>query len=216
MQYLIYDNTIYSILLGQTQPQSTSINVSTNFLSLRDNPLGEEDILKLPLIQFRIHNINYSRSVLKSLGAPYWVHIQNNIPELIKDNMQARGIEVIVRPLENDKRLKNLFLLNPKLLDWLQDPQNKEPHNDRIEREIIADELTKRGVHFDSIYQTSLNDEVTQKPISLERYLLQKLKIDTNQIQYKHYPLHRYYKKYFNIDLPINLNERSIYGEVDM
>lgn len=216
MQYLICDDTIYSLLLGQFQTKNEIIHPSTIFFSPSDYQTRNNNVHALPLVQFRIHNINYCRSNQRSLGAPYWAHIQNNIPELIKDSLQERGIEVIVRPLENDKQLKNLLLLNRKLINWLQDPQNKEAHNDRIEREIVADELIKRGIHFDSIYQTSLSDEVAQKPISLERYLIKKLQIDTSLIQYKHYPLHRYYKKHFNIDLPINLNERSIYGEVDM
>lgn len=212
--FFIDDSSIYSkfylwILQGLKIDYSlvTIADLSSNSATYRDS------VLFFPSFEFRITNANYNRTLEKQFGPPYFVHIRSNRSELVRRHFEKTFKKCICNPLTEFPNLLRSYLLNPELLAWLSSTSLPLPHNDFFDRGLMQNILNTHKIPYDSPYQ--LASEF--KSLGLLQCAFQLLPpMLTENTQYQHYPLHRFYQKYLDTDLNINRFERTIYGDVHL
>lgn len=210
MVYLVDDKSIFSVyskfLLEKSCKNLLCISPK-DFVKLHPNELVLNEYW-LPMQPFRVYNVNFVRCLNSRFGSPYWVHIRSDLTEQLNKYFFKINLKKNIHILEYDH---TNILFNQSYKSWLLDKDNIEPHNDRIERKVLKIILEQNGITNINLYET----QIYFSQNTLIDHLVDELKIKVNNLKYKHYPLHRIYKKFFNKDIQINLLERSIYGEVD-
>jgi hypothetical protein len=170
----------------------------------------EEYILFLPVFELRIFNINYDRIIKKEYGKPYFVFIENNRSEILYDSLKNHFSGVVTNPLLQLPKLLQAYLQSAELMTWLKDTSCPHPHNDEFDRNFLLKETKKRFFLKDPRYKKSKllgRNELTN-------WSLKQIHLDAHEITYQQFPIHRLYQFFFNVDLPINLLERELYGDV--
>lgn len=208
------DGSIYSIFY-QTNLKKCGADFTVKSLEevVHTVETGEktDHIIFLPHFAVRIINANFNRTLNKEFGRPYLVFLESNRANQIKEYFETAYKKCIFNAALEFPHLLKAILLDDNFITWMNQDSILEPHNDRTERLMVQSELENQNIMVSNIYCSNSGAAAA----SLETQLFNKIK-KTDPLIYSQRPAHRVYKKYLNIDLPINLNERKIYGEAHL
>ncbi len=156
---------------------------------------------------YRIWNANYYRSLDREFGSPYFVLIEIEARSEAKQWILRNGLKVHWHLEELVPTWNREVLTHPLMLEWLGADSCPEPHNDRVERLVFQDLLSRHGVVPREAYdQKQLAEEL--------KSLANKYLGSSERIRRKYYPAHSYYRQRLEIELSINLFERGLYGDL--
>ncbi len=208
---LLDDDSIFSQIFAELL---TQLNITFQKIS----PLDLESLLKrnqkiekyliLPLLNFRIFNINYDRHLQKPLAMlPYWVHIRDDRNYSLAQELKKFFKDVLINPLENDDELLKVYLSDVAVTQWLTGLTPNERHNDFFERNLWRK-------YFPQISSDLYKTLPLFKSQSLEEYLSRLLSL-TAEERIMHFPIHSLMTRMKLPPLPINQLEQEIYGFKD-
>lgn len=166
-------------------------------------------LVVFPIFKFRIFNINFNTTLAKEFGSPYLVHIsQNNIVSSAQLFLNKSN-HYVFNPLIQFPHFFKSYLNHPVVISWLHQASIQTAHNDEMDRNLVMDLIDPIGQLLTDKYFNNSTEQL------LIQHDLSNLIKPSNNLEYCHYPIHSFYKKYLGEDLKINLAERSIYGDVN-
>ncbi len=175
---------------------SNEVCANFTFLSLEEiqkQRLSEKKmtVFILPELNFTIFNLNYDRISQLELSSPYLVAIRNkknaSCAIALQQHFNQTGEPLALLP-----NLARFYLESEELLNWVLQESIPAPHNAEFEK-LFFDPTITRPVESDKL-QNHYSTYSSSKSILFD-----------------HYPIHLFYKKYFNINLNININEQRLY-----
>lgn len=194
------DLQLFTIDIGQSWlPFIESNYKRLNLKVLQQDEIDKNQVLKdrqtafiLPEVNFTVFNINFDRIAQKEISSPYMVFIRNLKSRHSTKFLLENGFNFSGEFFSFFPHLARHYMQSETFLQWLTQKSCPEPHSARIENNF-----------FDKDQSRKID------PLALKSFY-SKTKADIH-IEFDHYPIHLFYKKYLNIELNINLTERLLY-----
>lgn len=158
--------------------------------------------LIVPRAFLRVINANWSHSTNKSYGDPYWVYTENERYHCMHMIQQAEQLEIEPNIFKWSSRVYSAYFNNPMLKAFFLSTDKPAANNYLLERSILCHIYEELGGKA----QVELHKKHWPAPKALRAIL------PTVDLQQASFPIHGFYKKYLNQNLPANTLELAIYG----
>ncbi len=180
-----------NFIKNETQKKNIQF-LNIDELTYTQKNYNSNSLFIMPEINFTVFNINYDRIDKKQFGMPYFVGLKNQIGLSCKNKIQQLGFGQVDEPFALFPHTARYYFESKNIMTWLHQKNCTEPHNSYFEQTFFSSK-NKEHVDIDCI-ATFYKNLRHHEPL-----------------HYDHYPMHLFYKKYFNLNIAINLNEQEMY-----